>query len=120
MLLNQRFLEMYNLSPDVVRVGVSFADMLRSFGRARQHPPRKLEEHHSRRLDLMARGKPFRLLRQLATAGPSRRTIGRSADGGWLTLVEDVTERQRREADLRLRFERYRPARSITCRTVCA
>ena len=65
-LFNQRFLEMYGLSTDVARVGMPMADLIRHSAERGNFPIAQLEEIKRRRLDMMARGKPFRLLRQMS------------------------------------------------------
>jgi len=106
-LLNHRFVEMCNLSPDVVHVGVQFADMLAHSVSRGNSSSAATEEHHQRRLALMSGGKPFSLTRKLGDGRTFTTHYKPFGEGGWLTLVEDVTEWQSREADLRLRFERY-------------
>ena len=48
---------------------------------------------------MMARGQPFRLLRQMSRGRTFAMDYRPLAGGGWVTLVEDVTERQRKEYD---------------------
>jgi diguanylate cyclase (GGDEF)-like protein len=106
-LLNRRFVEMCNLSPEAVRVGVPFTEMLAHSITRGNSSSAEMESHHKRRLALMAEGKPFSLTRKLADGRTFTTHYKPFGDGGWLTLVEDVTEWQCREASLRLRFERY-------------
>src|SRR5262249_4580815 len=103
----QRFLEMYRLSPEVVRPGMPFIDALRHSAERGNLPLSQVDDHMRRRTELMARGEPFRMLRQMSnglTYALSSRPI---QGGGWVTLCEDVTDRQRKEYDLRLQFERF-------------
>jgi diguanylate cyclase (GGDEF)-like protein len=106
-LLNRRFIEMCNLSSDVVRVGILFTDMLAHSSGRGNSTHAEMEAHHAKRLDLMAQGKPFSLTRKLSDGRTFTTHYKPFQDGGWLSLVEDVTEWQSREANLRLRFERY-------------
>jgi diguanylate cyclase (GGDEF)-like protein len=106
-LFNQRFIEMYRLEPDEMRVGMPFADMLGVLVKHRNLTAGQVEEHCRQRRDSVAAGEPFRVIRQL----PDGRTfalMSRPLAGGfWITLVEDVTERKREEYDLRVQFERF-------------
>jgi len=64
-LYNSRYLEMYGLTPDEVRVGMSFVDMLRLLAGHGSISDEQIEEHHRKRREMMARGEPFRLVRQI-------------------------------------------------------
>ena len=55
----------------------------------------------------MVRGEPFRLVRQLPNGRVYTTNYRPIAGGGWVMMVEDVTERQREEYSLRLQFERF-------------
>ena len=98
--LNRRFLEMYKLSPQVVRPGCTFMELLR----------------HRREVGLLETD-PDRfyadLKRDLAT-GPSTHLTHRTRDnrfilahnqpmpgGGWVTTHEDITEQRNAEEEVR-------------------
>ncbi len=119
-LFNQRFLEMYDLSPDVARVGMPMADLIRHSAERGNFPIEQLKEIKRRRQDMMARGKPFRLLRQMSRGRTFAMDYRPLADGGWVTLVEDVTERQRKEYELRVKFERFDQAITQMSHGLCA
>ena len=42
------------------------------------------------------------------------------ADGGWITLLEDVTESKRQEYDLHVQFERFEQAMNHMSHGLCA
>src|SRR4051812_44338657 len=65
-LFNRRYLTMFGLSPDVVRVGTSFIDLLRHSAERGNLPAASVEETYRKRMALIARGEPFRLIRQFA------------------------------------------------------
>src|SRR3954464_10318622 len=65
-LFNQRFLEMYGLSPEGAQLGMPRAALIRHSAGRGNFPTEQLEEIKRRRLDMMARGKPFRVLRQMS------------------------------------------------------
>ena len=119
-LFNNRFLEMYDLSPEVARVGMPMADLIRHSAERGNFPLEQLEDIKRRRMDMMARGKPFRLLRQMSRGRAFAMDYRPLAGGGWVTLVEDVTERQRKEYDLRVRFERFDQAITQMSHGLCA
>jgi diguanylate cyclase (GGDEF)-like protein/PAS domain S-box-containing protein len=119
-LINRRFTEMYNLLPEVVRVGVSFSDALRHARERGNSLPGQANDHNNKRRELMARGEPFRLVRQLPNGRVYKTEHRPIAGGGWIMMVEDVTERQRQEYDLRVQFERFDQAVSHMSHGLCA
>jgi diguanylate cyclase (GGDEF)-like protein len=119
-LVNKRFLELFDLLPEAARIGMPMADLIRHSGERGNYPLEQLEEIKRRRLDMMARGKPFRLLRQMSRGRTFAMDYRPLPGGGWVTLVEDVTERQRREYDLRVQFERFDQAVTQMSHGLCA
>src|SRR5437660_12312380 len=65
-LYNQRFLDMYELSPQVARVGMPMAELIAHSAACGNFPGAQLEGVKRRRAEMMARGLPFRLLRQMS------------------------------------------------------
>ena len=55
----------------------------------------------------MAAGKPFRQRQSLRNGRDYILHYHPMADGGWVTLCEDVTERYRMERELHLQYERF-------------
>jgi diguanylate cyclase (GGDEF)-like protein len=106
-LFNARYVEMYGLDPREVRVGRPIIEVLRHSALCGNLPGTPIEDYYRKRVEMMGRGEPFRVLRQM----PNSRTYSLGfrpiADGGWIIMVEDVSERQRQEYDLRVKFERY-------------
>ena len=108
-LFNKRFLEMYNLSPEVARVGMPMAELIAHSAAQGNFPASQLELVKRRRADMMARGLPFRLLRQMSRGRTFAMDYRPIAGGGWVTLVEDVTERQRKDYAMRVAVRALRP-----------
>ncbi len=100
-LFNQRFLDMYDLSGDFIRVGVWMRDVVHHVAGRGYFPSASPEQVWARRLERMAHGKPFRQRQNLSNGRSYTLHYHPIADGGWVTLCEDVTERQRMESDLR-------------------
>ncbi|MEJ0078077.1 MAG: PAS-domain containing protein [Alphaproteobacteria bacterium] len=119
-LYNQRFLEMYDLSPEVARVGMPIADLIAHSAARGNFPAAQLEGVKRRRSDLMARGLPFRLLRQMSRGRTFAMDYRPIAGGGWVTLVEDITERQRKDYAMRVQFERFDQAMNQMSHALCA
>ena len=119
-LYNKRFLEMYNLSPEVARVGMPMADLIAHSAAQGNFPASQLELVKRRRADMMARGLPFRLLRQMSRGRTFAMDYRPIAGGGWVTLVEDITERQRKDYAMRVQFERFDQAVNHMSHGLCA
>ncbi len=94
---NQRYIEMYGLSPDVVKPGCSFRDLIAhrvDVGSLQGD----IDEHCSRILEHVARGE------STIINAPDGRSVQVShrlvPNGGWVATHEDITERMRHEKDV--------------------
>src|SRR6266700_355612 len=119
-LFNQRYITMFGLSPDVVRVGTPFIDLMRHSAECGNLPAASVEETYRKRMALIERGEPFRLIRQLTngrTFAINYRLLG---DGHWMALIEDVTERQAKEFTQLTQFERFDQAINHMSHGLCA
>ena len=110
-LFNSLFLQMYGLSNDVIRVGAWMRDVIDEVARRGYFPNATPEQVWQRRLEKMASGKPFQQRQTLRNGRDYILHYHPMADGGWVTLCEDVTERHRMEQELRLQYERFDQAR---------
>jgi diguanylate cyclase (GGDEF)-like protein len=119
-LFNKRFLEMYDLSPEVAHVGMPIADLIAHSAARGNFPAAQLEGVKRRRAEMMARGLPFRLLRQMSRGRTFAMDYRPIAGGGWVTLVEDITERQRKDYAMRVQFERFEQAMNQMSHALCA
>jgi diguanylate cyclase (GGDEF)-like protein len=91
---NQRYVEMYGLSPDVVKPGCSFRDLI---AHRKQTGSFKgdVEEYCSSVLRDIARGEVTRIVVETGD-GRSIQIVNRIlAAGGWVATHEDITERAR-------------------------
>ena len=103
---NQRFIEMYGLSADVVKPGCSFPDIIAhrkqcgSFGG-------EVDEYCS----IVSREIEQRKVRRFVTKTPAGRSIQitnkPTADGGWVSTHEDMTERTEAERVLQESEKRF-------------
>ncbi|MGB9118493.1 bifunctional diguanylate cyclase/phosphodiesterase [Bradyrhizobium sp.] len=91
---NERYIKMYGLSPDVVKPGCSFRDLI-AYRTEIGSLQGDVDEHCSRILGHVARGEGF------ITGAPDGRSIQVMhrlvADGGWVATHEDVTAQRRQE-----------------------
>jgi diguanylate cyclase (GGDEF)-like protein len=93
---NQRYIDMFGVSRDVIKPGCSFRELLTH----RQETGSFSDDVETYRADILANlahGEPFQ--RILVTAdGRSIQVLYQPlADGGWVTTLEDFTERRRSE-----------------------
>jgi diguanylate cyclase (GGDEF)-like protein/PAS domain S-box-containing protein len=99
-LCNQRFLEMYNLSPDVVKPGCMFIDLIKhrkEVGLLDADPNQFVKEVLGR----VAKGKSGSIVVR-STDGRFVRAVNRPMPGGgWVTTHEDITEQLKAEELLR-------------------
>ena len=119
-LFNMRYVEMYDLAPETVRIGMPFLELLRHSAERGNLFQTQVDEYYRKRLDMMARGEPFRLIRQMSKGRTFSLSFRPVAGGGWIVVVEDVSERQRKEYDLRIQFERYDQAVNHMSHGLCA
>jgi diguanylate cyclase (GGDEF)-like protein/PAS domain S-box-containing protein len=106
-LFNRRFIELYGFAPEVLRVGATLRRLVEHGAECGHYPAAKADEVHRRLMDQIARGEPFELRRQLSNGRTFLLRYRPVAAGGWVIQLEDVTERQRKEYDLRVQFERF-------------
>jgi diguanylate cyclase len=98
-LWNQRFIEMYGLSPAVVKAGCSGIDVLRHLKEVvnfSQDP----EELHQNIIARQADGKPWAILRDLHDGRTIHIAHSPMADGGRVSTHEDVTENREQKLQL--------------------
>ena len=119
-LYNRRFVEIFNLVPEAVQSGMPIAEVMRHSAMRGNFPLAQLDAVMRRRRNLMARGKPFRLERRMQDGRVFSMNYRPLAGGGWITLVEDVTEFKRRENDLRVQFELFEQALNHMSYGLCA
>jgi diguanylate cyclase (GGDEF)-like protein len=93
---NRRYLEMYGLSPDVVKPGISFRDLIahrKKTGSFKGHA----DEFCTAVLGNVARGKVTHSIVETADERSILVANQPLQSGGWVTTHEDVTERRRTE-----------------------
>ncbi|HET7889428.1 MAG TPA: EAL domain-containing protein [Bradyrhizobium sp.] len=95
---NQRYLEMYGLSPEIVKPGCHLRDLIahrNDIGSIRV----KVDEYCERIVDHVARGESVTLrTAEGRTIQIAHRPL---SDGGWVATHEDITERTRQENAIR-------------------
>jgi diguanylate cyclase (GGDEF)-like protein/PAS domain S-box-containing protein len=96
-LRNQRYIEMYGLSPDLVQPGRNFQDLILHRKNTGSFEG-DIDEYRSSVLSSLAHGKTTRTFAH-SPDGRSIQIVNQPLpDGGWLATHEDVTEQRRSEA----------------------
>ncbi len=99
--VNKRYLEMFGLSPEKVKPGCTFRDVLDQRVLTGGFSADGVEAYRTELLAAVAQGKTFRKITNL----PDGRIISivnqPLADGGWVTTHEDITERLRAEEKIK-------------------
>jgi diguanylate cyclase (GGDEF)-like protein len=94
---NQRYIEMYGLSADVVKPGCSFREVIahrKATGSLLEDP----DEHYSRAMRDIARPRSMVVVN---SEGRSIQIVNKPlAGGGWVVTHEDITERRRTEEQI--------------------
>ena len=109
---------MYDLPPAFVKVGVWMRDVF-YYGAAHGYFDADPERVWQRRLERMAAGKPFQQRQELKNGRSYVLHYHPMAEGGWVTLCEDVTDRKRMEGELRRQFERFDQALNHMSHGLC-
>jgi diguanylate cyclase (GGDEF)-like protein len=94
---NQRYLEMYGLSPDAVKPGCHFHDLI-TLRKQTGSIQGDVDEHCARILENVARAASNTLhIKDGRSIRVTRRLL---SDGGWVSTHEDITDRIHRETEL--------------------
>ena len=105
-LLNRRYIELFGMSPDIVRLGASYREVLVHSSARGNISQTEVDALYAARLSLIAVGKPFRTEQTLANGLVTALELKPFPGGGWMTICDDVTRRARLETQLQLQTER--------------
>jgi len=109
-LFNRRYVELFNMSPDVIRPGISYADVLTHSASLGNFPPEELDGLICQRHALLAAREPFSMEQVLPSGVVMTLDIRPLPEGGWITVCDDVTHRAKLERALRIQTERIEHA----------
>ncbi len=109
-LVNQRYLSLFNMSAEVVRIGTSYRDVLAHSASLGNLPGSELDALYTGRMKRIAAGTPFRIEQRLASGVVLALELKPLPGGGWMTICDDVTRRARLETELQLHTERSQHA----------
>ncbi|TYL85826.1 EAL domain-containing protein [Bradyrhizobium cytisi] len=98
--VNRRFCEIFDISPELVLPGMTFQDVLRLSVAAGNHGSHTVADLLTESDDILARRKGGNYLQQLSDGRVVSIAHRATSDGGWLISCEDVTEQQRAQSQI--------------------
>lgn len=98
--VNRRFCEIFDISPEFVRPGMTFEDVLRLSVAAGNHGSQTVAELLAECEEFLARRRSGNYIQQLSDGRIVSIAHRSTSDGGWLISCEDVTEQQRAQSQI--------------------
>lgn len=109
-LVNRRYIELFDMSADIVRLGTRYRDVLAHSVARGNIPASELDALYAARIALITAGKPFHTRQTLASGLVITLELKPLPDGGWMTICDDVSRLARLETELQLQTERSQHA----------
>jgi diguanylate cyclase (GGDEF)-like protein len=109
-LFNQRYLDLFNMSADVIRPGLSYREVLGHSVQIGNIAEDNVDQLVADRLALIAAGKPFSTQQLLPSGLVITLDLRPLPEGGWITVCDDITPRTRLETELQLQTRRIEHA----------
>jgi class 3 adenylate cyclase/PAS domain-containing protein len=107
---NERYREMYKVPPELLQPGRPYADLLRYLAQNGYYGPGDVEAHVAKRVESL-RNPSGQSLEDHTPDGRWYRVLRRRvAGGGTVTVITDITEQKRAEAELADREEQFHVA----------
>jgi diguanylate cyclase (GGDEF)-like protein len=95
---NQRYLEIYGLSPDVIKPGCTFQEIMVEYQKTLGKNIGKPGEYLAENIAQVLQGKKFSHTATLTNGRIIASASSPTPDGGWIATHEDITERHRADA----------------------
>jgi diguanylate cyclase (GGDEF)-like protein/PAS domain S-box-containing protein len=109
-LFNLRFLELFNLSADVMRPGLTYRQVMEHSAARGNFSPERVESICRERLALVAAGKPFSAQQEMPSGIIMTIDVRPLPDGAWITVCDDITGRAKLETALQVQTDRFQRA----------
>jgi diguanylate cyclase (GGDEF)-like protein/PAS domain S-box-containing protein len=109
-LFNRRFIELFNLSADVIRPGLTYRQVMEHSAARGNFAPERVEPICRERLALVSAGKPFSAEQEMPSGIVMTLDINPLPGGAWITVSDDVTRRARLETALQVQTDRVERA----------
>jgi diguanylate cyclase (GGDEF)-like protein/PAS domain S-box-containing protein len=105
-LFNRRYLELFDMSADIIRPGLSYRDVLEHSAARGNFTPDKIDGMLRERFAMIAAGAPFSTQQQMPSGLIMTLDVRPLPDGGWVTVCDDITGRAKLENALALQTRR--------------
>jgi diguanylate cyclase (GGDEF)-like protein/PAS domain S-box-containing protein len=102
---NGRYIEMYRLAADRIRVGMTLGEIVDLRFDAGSYPAMTRDEYLAWRGSIAVSNKPSDTVTELHNGSVIRIRHRPMPDGGWVATHEDITEERKRESSFRLLFD---------------
>ena len=109
-LFNQRYLDLFNMSADVIRPGLSYREVLAHSASIGNIAPENVEQMVCDRLTEVAAGEPFSTQQLMPSGLIVTLDLRPLPGGGWTTICDDITRRTQLETALQLQTRRVEHA----------
>ena len=109
-LFNRAYLELFNLSADVIRPGLSYREVMEHSAARGNFAPEMVEPICRERVTLAAAGKRVSVQQQLPSGIIMTLDIRPLPDGGWIIICDDITRRAKLETALQVQTDRIERA----------
>jgi diguanylate cyclase (GGDEF)-like protein/PAS domain S-box-containing protein len=110
MLFNRRFIELFNLSAEVVRPGLTYRQLMEHSAARGNFAPERVEPICRERLALVAAGKPFSTQQEMPSGIIMTLDIRPLPGGAWISVCDDITRRAKLETALQIQTDRIERA----------
>jgi diguanylate cyclase (GGDEF)-like protein len=103
---NQLYLRMFCLSPEVAKPGISYHDILQHGGHV-GNTLQDIDELYALRRGIISQGKPATYEETLSNGRIVKISHRPTAEGGWVAIYEDVTEKRHAEEEIKEQYRRF-------------
>ena len=103
---NQLYLRIFSLSPEVLRPGLSYREVLRH-GRQAGNTLQDIDELYAHRRRIISQGKPTTYEETLSNGRTIKISHRPTAEGGWVAIYEDITEKRLAEEEIKEQYRRF-------------
>jgi diguanylate cyclase (GGDEF)-like protein len=105
---NDRYRQLFNLPPHIARPGAYLRDIIAYSVDNGRHPGQTVDDVMAGRIAIFQKGKPATLRTTGIDGNRTIETVYRpTAGGGWVATYDDITERERAEAEIAEQNRRF-------------
>jgi diguanylate cyclase (GGDEF)-like protein/PAS domain S-box-containing protein len=105
-LFNRRYVEMFNMSPEVIQPGMTYRQVLEHSAACGNFAPEAIDGILRKRYAMIAAGVPFSIQQAMPSGLILTLDIRPLSDGAWVTVCDDITGRAKLESALALQTKR--------------